>query len=123
MFTFSSISMFCQKNPTNSFKFKNCLFRATGIVKNNNKQKYVSSGYRIKFDSAGSCSFDNDTAKTFVIFSVVNSSSFHADNRKNNSLVLDEGPTFGINGNFGSPEKKFSFSFSKAKAKICLGLN
>ena len=115
--------MFCQKNPTNSFKFKNCLFRATGIVKNNNKQKYVSSDYRIKFDSAGSCSFDNDTAKTFVIFSVVNSSSFHADNRKNNSLVLDEGPTFGINGNFGSPEKKFSFSFSKAKAKICLGLN
>ena len=123
MFTFSLISMFCQKNPTNSFKFKNCLFRATGIVKNNNKQKYVSSGYRIKFDSAGSCSFDNDTAKTFVIFSVVNSSSFHADNRKNNSLVLGEGPTFGINGNFGSPEKKFSFSFSKAKAKICLGLN
>ena len=47
------------KNPTNNFKFKNCLFGATNIVKNSDKEKYVYSGYGITFDSGGSWSFDN----------------------------------------------------------------
>ena len=42
------------RNPTNNFKFKNCLFGATNIVKNSDKEKYVYSGYGITFDSAGS---------------------------------------------------------------------
>ena len=50
-------------NHTNNFKFKNCLFGATNIVKNSDKEKHVYSGYRIKFDSAGFWSFDNDSAK------------------------------------------------------------
>ena len=41
-------------NPTNNFKFKNCLFGATNIVKNRDKENYVYSGYGITFDSAGS---------------------------------------------------------------------
>ena len=41
------------RNPTNNFKFKNCLFGATNIVKNSDKKKHVYSGYRIKFDSTG----------------------------------------------------------------------
>ena len=32
------------RNPTNNFKFKNCLFEATNIVKNSDKEKYVYSG-------------------------------------------------------------------------------
>ena len=44
--------------------------------------------------------------------------SSHADNSKNDFLVLEKGPTFGINGSFGSPEKKFSINFSKANTKI-----
>ena len=31
-------------NPTNNFKFKNCLFGATSAVKNSDKEKYVCSG-------------------------------------------------------------------------------
>ena len=111
------------RNPTNNFKFKNCLFGATSIVKNSDKERYVYSGYRITFDRAGSWSFDNDTAKNVIIIGVYNSSSSHADNRKNNFLVLGEGPTFGINGSFGSPEKRFSINFSKAKTKFCLSLH
>ena len=34
-----------------------------------------------------------------------------------------EEPTYGINGSFGSPEKKFSIDFSKAKTKFCLSLH
>ena len=89
------------RNPTNFFKFKNCLFRVTSIVKNSDKEKYVYSSYRITFDSAGFWSFDNDTARNVIIFGVWNSLSSHADNHKNN--VLGEGPIFGINRSF---EKK-----------------
>ena len=49
--------------------------------------------------------------------------SSHADNSKNDFLVLEKGPTFGINGSFGSPEKKFSINFTKANTKFCLSLH
>ena len=63
----------CSKNPTNNFKFKNCLSRATNIVKNSDKEKYVYCGYGITFDSAGSWSFDNEFARNVVIFGFGNS--------------------------------------------------
>ena len=34
----------CPRNPTYNFNFKNCLFGATNIVKNSDKEKYVYSG-------------------------------------------------------------------------------
>ena len=62
---------------------------------------------------------DNETARIVVIFGVDNSASSHADNAKNHFLML---ATFGINGSFGSPKKKFSISFCKANTKFCLSL-
>ena len=41
-------------NLENCFKFRNCLFVATNIVKSSDKEKYVYSGYGITFDSVGS---------------------------------------------------------------------
>ena len=64
------------------------------------------SGYGKTFDSAGSFSFDNDFARNVIIFGVDNSYSSHSDSRKNNFLILGKGLTYGINGIFGSPEKK-----------------
>ena len=61
-----------RRNPTNCFKFKNCLFGATIIIKNIDKEKYMYSGYGITFDSVGSWSFDNDTARNVIIFGVDN---------------------------------------------------
>ena len=61
------------RNPTNNFKIKNCLFEATGVVKNSDKEKYVCSGYGTTFDSAGSWRFHNDVAKNVRIFVVDNS--------------------------------------------------
>ena len=80
------------------------------------------SGHRVTFDVVRSWSFDNNTARNAIIFGVYNILSFHADNFKNKFLMLGEGPTFGISGNFGSPEKKFSINFSKANTKFCLSL-
>ena len=65
------------RNPTNNFKFKNCLFGATYVIKNSNKEKYVYSGYGITYHSAGSWSFDNGFARNVIIFGVDNSSSSH----------------------------------------------
>ena len=62
--------------------------------------------------------FDNDSARNVIIFGVDNSLSSHADNRKNNFLVLSEGTAFGINDSFGSAEKKFSITFSKANTNF-----
>ena len=58
------------------------------------------------FDEAGSWNFGNDIARNVVIFDVVNSSSSHTDNHKNNFLILGGSLTYDINGSFGSPEKK-----------------
>ena len=51
------------------------------------------SSYEIALDGTGSWSFGNDFGRNIVIFGVGNSSSSHSDNRKNNFLVLGEGPT------------------------------
>ena len=81
------------------------------------------SGYGVTFDSAGSWSFDNDTARNVIVFGVDNCSSSHAENRENNFLVLGEGPTLRINGRFGSSEKRFSIDFSNEYADFCLNLH
>ena len=60
----------------------------------------------ITFDGTGTWNFGNDHAKNFVTFGVDNSSLSHTDNLQNNILVLGEGPTYGINRRFHSPEEK-----------------
>ena len=83
----------------------------------------MCSDYGIVFDRAVSWNFGNDFARNIVIFVVDNNSSSHADNRKNTFLVLDEEPTSGTNGSFGSPEKKICYYFCKESKKFCLSLH
>ena len=113
------------RNPINIFTFKNCLFGATSIVKSSDKEKHLYREYEYTFDSAGSSSFDNDIARNTIIFDVDNSLSSHSGNDINNFLILDECPTFGINGKIDGPEKKFSINFTKANTKfrLCLYYN
>ena len=92
--------------------------QATNIVKNNDKQKYVHSGYGKTIDSAGSWSVDNDFARNVIISGVGNSSSSHTENCKNYFLVLDESSSYSINGSFGLSEKKV-----KANTKFWLSLH
>ena len=70
------------------------------------------------FRSHYTWSFDKDTPRNVIIFDMDNSSSSHAYNCKNNFFVLGKGPTFVINGIFGSPEKKVSNNFSKVNIKF-----
>ena len=79
---------------------KGCLFRGNSIVKNSDTEKWMYSSHWIAFDGKSMRSFGNDYAKNVIIFGC-NNSSCHADNRKSNFLVLDEGDTFDNNGSFG----------------------
>ena len=69
------------------------------------------------FDSAGSWTFDNDTARNVITFGVDNGSSSHAENAKNDVFVVKRRSNL---RNFVSPEKKFRNNFSKANKKFCL---
>ena len=62
-------------------------------------------------------------ARNNVIFGVDNSSSSHTDNHKNNFLVLAKGPTYDINGSFGSAEKRVSIYFTRAKFRLSVHYN
>ena len=74
------------------------MFGATHTVKDNNKSKYVYSGYGKAFDEKGERDFGNGSARNVLIVAVGNNSLSDTDNRKNNFLVLGEGDTFRITG-------------------------
>ena len=59
-------------------------------------------------DTEGSWSFANHFARNVVIFDIDNSSSSHSDKCKSNFWILGQGATYGINGSFVSPDKKFN---------------
>ena len=107
------------RNPTNNFKFRNCLFGSTSVAKNSDIMNSVQWLWNT-FNNVDSWSVVNDIARNVIFFGVDNSSSSYADNPTNNFLVLGKGPTFGINGKFGSPEIKFRINFSKANTKFAL---
>ena len=87
------------------------MFGATNLVKSRDKEDWVYMAYGIAFVRAGSWNFDNELARINVIFGVdIISSSSHTGNHKNNFFVLAEGPTYGINGSFDSPEKNLLFT-------------
>ena len=73
---------------------------------------------QITFDSAGSWSCDNDFAGNVITFGIDDSSSYDSENRKNNFLILGEGPAYDINGSFVLPEKKFSINFTNANTNF-----
>ena len=107
----------------NNFTLKNYLFGTVKLVTDAIKSKCTYNRQGIASDGEGSWSFGNDFARNALIFGVDNSSSSHADNRKNNFLVLGEGLTQGIIDSTGSAGKKFGINFSKANTKSCLSLH
>ena len=70
-----------------NFAIKNCLFGVTSILKNNDEEKYVNSGYGIAFEGKGEWNFENGTARNVIIFGVDHCSSSNSDNSKNNFLI------------------------------------
>ena len=82
------------------------MFEATNIIKNNDGEKYVYSSCGLTFNEKYSRSFSDGFGRNVMIFGVDNSSVSHTD-LKHDPLILSEGSTFGINGSFDAPVKKF----------------
>ena len=123
MLTLSMIWMFGKEILLTISNLRISFFGGTSIAKNIDKEKSEYSGYGITFDSAGWWGFDNGTARNVIIFDVDNSSSSHSDNRKNILLTLGESPSFGLNGSFAWPQKKFILILLKqTESFACLGI-
>ena len=69
---------------------ENCLLGAVSLTKNTDIDQYKYSGYSIGFDSKGEFSFGNGFGRSCISFGADLSSSSHANNKKNNILVLNK---------------------------------
>ena len=74
----------------------------------------MSQWIRKTFDSAGLRSFDKEFPINVTIFRIINSSSSHSENHKNNFLILRDDPTYG---------RRFNINFTKSNTKFCLSLH
>ena len=76
---------------------KNCLFGAVTLTKNVDIEKYKNSGYCIGFDRRSNFSFTGGGfAQNVLIFGADMSTFIHIDNKKKDILVLERGPTQGL---------------------------
>ena len=51
------------------------------------------------------------------------SSSVHGDNKKKDILILDEGPTQGLDDTTLTAEKNYSYNFTATRKEFCLSLH
>ena len=76
---------------------KNCLFGAVTLTKNADIEKYKYSGYGIGFDRRSSFLFTGGRfGQNVLIFGADMSTSIRIDNTKKYILVLERGPTQGL---------------------------
>ena len=100
------------------------MFRAVSLTKNADIDHYKYSGYDIGFDRGGEFSFGTRRfGRNCTIFGADLSSSSHANNKKNNILVLGADFVQRINGTKIYGEKLYSINFTENHKKFCLSLH
>ena len=101
---------------------KNCLFGAVTLTKTADIEKYKYFDYGIGFDRRSRFSFPSGAfGQNVLIFGGDMSSSIHIDNKKKDILVLEGGPTQGLESTL-TAEKMYSINFTVTKKKFCLSL-
>ena len=100
------------------------MFGAVSLIKNADIDKYKYSGYGIGFDRGGEFNFGNGLSRNFIIFGADLSSSSHANNKKNNNiLVLGKNFVQGIAGTTIHAEGLYKINFTENNKKFCLSLH
>ena len=103
---------------------ENSLFDAARLVKNAHIDKSKCSGYIISFDRRGIFSFPTGGfGCNAITFGVDMSSSVHADSKKEDILILGEGPTQGLDDTALIGEKNYSINFTESRKEFCLSLH
>ena len=99
------------------------MFGAVILPKNDDIDKYKYFEYGIAFDRHEFFSHPGGgTGRNVIIFGIDMSSSTKIDNRKKYILILDKGPTLGLEHTL-SAENLYSINFTEYNKKLCLGLH
>ena len=101
---------------------ENCLFGVVKLTKHVDIDQHKYSGYGIAFDRKIYFSIGDGVGKNVVILGADISSSSHIDNKKKDSLILEKGPTQGLEHTL-TAEKLYSINFTKENTKFCLRLH
>ena len=97
---------------------------AVSLTKNADIEQYKYSGYGIGFNRKGEFSFGSrGFGRNCVIFGADMSSSSHANNKKNNILVLGKDFVQGVGGTTIYAEELYKISFTENNKKFCLSLH
>ena len=99
-------------------RLENCLFGAVNLTKHVDIDLYKYFGYVIGFDRKWSYSIGDEIGRNVIIFGVYISSSSHIGNKKKDILILDKGPTQGLQHTLAA-EKLYSINFTKKNKKFC----
>ena len=110
-------------NICNYATLENCLFGAVSLTKNADIDQCKYSGYGIGFDRKEEFSFGKGFGRNYIILGAGMSSSSHANNKKNNILILGKDFVQGINGTTIYAEKLYSINFTENNKKFCLSLH
>ena len=102
---------------------ENCLFRAVSLTKHADIDQYKYSGYGIGFSRKDEVSFGNGYGRNVIVFGADLTNSSHANNKKNNILVLGKDFVQGINGTTVYAEKLYTINFTENNEKFCLSLH
>ena len=99
------------------------MFGAVKLTKNADINKYKYSGYGIGLDEKEAFSHQSGGfGNNLIIFGVDRSSSVHANNKKENILILGEVLTQGLDDTTLTAEKMYSKNFTGTKKKILFEL-
>ena len=68
-------------------------------------------------------SYSSGYGRNVIIFGVNLSSSAHVDNKKKNIVILDKGPTQGLDDTTLTAEKEYTVNFMEQHKNFCLTLH
>ena len=110
---------------TTKFKLGNSLFGAVKLTKNADPDRCWYSGYGIGFDTRGSFSFSDSSGsgRNDIVVGADMTSSAHVGNKKKNILILDKGPTQGLDDTILTAEKEYTINFTERHKQFCLSLH
>ena len=102
----------------------NCLLGAVILIKNVDADKYKYSGCRVGFNLCSQFSWKDGSCGENVIFFGIDMSLFvHVDNKKEDILVIGEGPTQALDSTTITAEDKYPINFTESGKRFLLSLH
>ena len=99
------------RDLNSDFPLKGCLFGGIKLAKNADLDKYIYSGYSIRFNSRSKFSVpDGGLGKNVIIFGVDINSSVHIDIKGKDIVIFGKGSTQGLDDTTLTAEAQYSIT-------------